>query len=1725
MRPGKMLSLRDNDDEDNDSFGPTEVRAVNDGSEDDFLALNKLGTLVLDQAYVGALWWLGVLMDDTVAKKMSLLIGNKYAKRQGDDYPSMTLSDVETLLGIPVEGGAVQNLSYDRKSVTITYDLFKNAQISAQWLDWALDDKLKPKAINEALKKVLPGISVTEMSKAVLDLKQLDKKSSNFSPADEDDKEFVSFAIYPELKRFVNSGLLKMVFEFSLVPDVTEGPDFIVAGVAVGLSVKVTYPIEFGLYVTNTSRAENFSRSLMYRYVDSVWKHYYGDNDKDTPWPIRIPSPEKMVRVSRELSSKYDGFRPRVDPKGWTVMPDGSLRRFDPTNRSTDGSIFVDYLKAMDRLLDEIDIRRKKGETVDFQSELAALSKKTIGGKIILADWASDSLLYGTQDGSISVSSLSNARALDPQVNMKLMIFPLMHPRVGMFVDRAIQRLEDFQQARKSKAMEKWSKSDAPTYQEQNRINDNFPSPSILAGRIRETGGDNVRIHHLALCGLGDSDFFQPLEVEDDDFSAKNTEAYRRADRVRGWLKQLKLIAEQAWADQASLFGDDNHKASNHSTGPNSSAAWVIEMMATMTEKEYGALRVGAAEEGRKASFDGKIPKSVTLPALDPKASKVKGLLMSQAVMYRALENQPRRVIVGCDAGGGKGIVINCIDALNSVDKSGGAVRPLIVCPKNLTYQVISEIVNTYKGKVFAFPLNPDSLLRIIKRRGASDNPKVSLSIFENMVAWLKSFPTNTIFVTGYSDLQRGTILFDDLETPLSMISSRKSGTSSHFALLMGALNFQYINFDESQFVKNMDAVRTKVSGYLAGRSTLKRVSSGTVLHNGIADYTGQCWLMDPTIFGSPKQTADILSQIGLSPGPETLARLRRSIVSTTAILDVKRSSWAYALPDMETSVHYVNLTERQTAFYDALLAEALVKFEKDKGKRKKDGRLPGGEDETLLDAEGDVITTEDEEDLEEASLRTYLSKIEIFLVAPPYAKGPETQAVENKEQDLTYANWVGGRGKGGSKWPDAPKGEDLISPKTREAINIINAHYQRATSDPGVGKVLVLGYNRAASRHFMDYYSKLGGKHMAVRYTAGDEDVLRQFIEDPAIKVMVADEKTMNVGRNLQVVGRIIRLQPVWSPGEFEQSIARMYRPDLADVYRRSKVYVDWIMCRTWSHLSASPGQPVGNPTLDAAKASRMFSKAYFNALDSFGDHAQGEGIASTLSFEARSKLNLDWTRRSAPFTELTPRTISLEFLTNMTDQDINPYFGAWEMLNGHLQLRNEVSRVDLARRIMNEYPEADLIGSDGRIKDFSKLIKLSMTAIVEKPLKGADPVKTNQLYVPWQDRSDPPDPLGLGLVLLGDKTLEKGQAVMTEHGPGSVIDFNETSAKVEFPFGSERVPLTRIAIAATKDGVKRLVGMVGDVAYSKAPPNVSIPGQRARKALDDRNTDDAGDKKLITLPKSPASLPLPKAADKKPEKPARVVRNMDEDDKADLRLRSVVLNGMPALTVSVKSSDHVEELHSIMSSAPSSAWVEVPQFVSVAFTGKQGAIRFLTALLGDEEGNKDGKFACDETKKALLFASVATLVSSAGSSLKAEKAPNQTLIRNFFIATHRKLRPVDGEPQVDPFWVTHGTNVRLAFCVKSHDPKVIRWIIQQGKGIQGVTKVAMNTPFYANFFRTQQDAAKKASLFKQVVDGFASKIKKHLHNNSYPVNAKDFDESVANSHVTYRALRAGRK
>jgi SNF2 family DNA or RNA helicase len=115
---------------------------------------------------------------------------------------------------------------------------------------------------------------------------------------------------------------------------------------------------------------------------------------------------------------------------------------------------------------------------------------------------------------------------------------------------------------------------------------------------------------------------------------------------------------------------------------------------------------------------------------------------------------------------------------------------------------------------------------------------------------------------------------------------------------------------------------------------------------------------------------------------------------------------------------------------------------------------------------------------------------------------------------------------------------------------------------------IFICSYTRTANLLFRALTSSNGGgfdsSEVGLYIGTGkeSENVIADFINPTSsLKVLIANEKKITVGHNLQIASKIVRVETPWTPGDLEQTESRIFRPDPKSTSRRPVVYIDWLL------------------------------------------------------------------------------------------------------------------------------------------------------------------------------------------------------------------------------------------------------------------------------------------------------------------------------------------------------------------------------------------------------------------------------------------------------------------------------------------------------------------------------------------------------------------------------------
>lgn len=1028
--------------------------------------------------------------------------------------------------------------------------------------------------------------------------------------------------------------------------------------------------------------------------------------------------------------------------------------------------------------------------------------------------------------------------------------------------------------------------------------------------------------------------------------------------------------------------------------------------MGKKLQQKWGKVRQDAKAEALKRMPANRLLSEIDVPNVDA-GGNLKGFMPHQVKVLSDRATGANTGLVGVAAGGGKSLM-QLVDVLFKLEKNP-TWRPILVTKPRLVKGLISEFNFFSKGKVNVVSLRKAQLTYMARM--------LRINTAAALIKWVNSLPPNTIFVCGYTDFSSMSAIYEDLDVPNRVMMTDVG--LPQFLHLLRIIGFEQVSLDESHIIKNMKSRRSRYAFSLLAQAENKMELSGTIVSNTAVDFVGQAYGLNPMIFGDDVEA--FKDEYGISGGliksDDAAFRINERLNKFTQQSAATKEDWSFILPDLYDKQLSPQLTPKQAKFYATLMLSAELEL-----KAKIEGMAVGGEDD-------------DDEDEEENDARLMmaadasLAKAEQFMVAPD----------ENKQ----YLSWS-----------DQPTGADLVSPMVKAIDAELDRIYRDMGADHSNNKTAVFGIHKVASGHFMRHTKH---KDICLHYRAGDEEIIRQFKSNPDKIVLVADSTSLREGENLQMLSHIFDMQATWAPGDFEQLISRMYRPDPKGVYNKDIVTHWWI----------TPEHSVNRlPTVSTVKLARMISKAISNAR---------------LRYERDPR----WREISWQFEDLELLKMNLKTIFHSDQRDLAPYHQAWEKFVRWEREINQEKRKQVAEQVEADNPGVQIIDKAGRILDRNLFTKLVMReAKSTRMLPGS-----KRVFTAWEPGAVPADIHGLSLSILGDDPIERGQHVVTEFGPGIVQNAGENQIEVEL-YGLRKVRLYRDRIAVPNgEGVAKLGAIITNATawqgetfteqlhvLTKLDPSASLaPKNRKLKPGSTTGTSvpDAAPKPI----RLKSSLVRPKPIEEEEE--VEDEDEVEEDDEA-LTIEDIyayIFNGMPALVIADAPSG-VENL----------GWNRVSPFTGLTFKDWTSAEKFLTAAAK--------KFAISNSKYDTLIDEMDKF--KTGRAMKLTKRVTDAQARNFFLSTHRRLKPsTDGRERIDPYWIAIGTQVYLAFSKESHSTKVFTWIkAMVSKNAGSIRKPKEVPELHVNIFNSLSEAAADLKKLAQNFNIPEADVRQELRN-----------------------------
>ncbi|SBV38484.1 Phage protein [Phage NCTB] len=737
----------------------------------------------------------------------------------------------------------------------------------------------------------------------------------------------------------------------------------------------------------------------------------------------------------------------------------------------------------------------------------------------------------------------------------------------------------------------------------------------------------------------------------------------------------FKLVCEQiTLADPRDLFQplEEFDATLGGYMMPYNDVTHVIMPMAYMFSKYVpNAINIfeQAEQESESYSMDESIDVSdIQMPGI-ASGSKV---FPHQIKAHKYLRNKPKFAVLDIHPGGGKTITL-LLDIGAMVRESSEPMRYLVICPDKLVANWCEDLAKITKGSWNAIPITKDSF----DTWGE-----------EKLEELIQNAPPNTISFVGINFLK-------SKEEDISY-GPRKLKLYGGCEFIKRQ-KYQYVALDESHKAKKFDPAKGKISivhatikqVFTAPHVKYSRLATGTLIHGLLEDVVGQSALFSAHTFRTPNDFAFDAS------AADGAIRVRSKFGQNAAVITVKRKEWAFMLPTPIDAFVPIKLLDPDDPdpndeifmqVYNALLMSTIQELEEKikayKGTQGED-QEDEGDDE---DGNTEELDFDDDDELSAINpqlFKSYMQKLEqlivdpwgddAFIVAakeagvPPTFVSAKVRAVEKRlDRHFQVFDYDPNATSGARvvRWQQGmiPRELDVVEHKglryMRRRLETEEVSLKRRECPPSNippdedlehwkeemhGKVLIFcRYTRSVDAIYKSLPPKY--KSVARRFhgqVAEKWENVEAFKTDPDVKILIANEQAITEGHNLQMASRIIRVETPWSPGDYEQSTARIFRPDPAAAkiengkpgdMRREVIYIDWLMAEgslevakvarlMWKTVEKTKFDEKGNPRYEdimgitLPKISmdvKTLISAATEGFDSFVDH-----------FAAKAELN----------------------------------------------------------------------------------------------------------------------------------------------------------------------------------------------------------------------------------------------------------------------------------------------------------------------------------------------------------------------------------------------------------------------------------------------------------------------------------------------------------------------
>lgn len=1372
------------------------------------------------------------------------------------------------------------------------------------------------------------------------------------------------------------------------------------------ISVSMRFPLEFALYSTYARNMNEFVPKIFFDLIMQDILLFTVDGSPAAPARMM---PLHRIRDENERTKVEWGWdpKPRTNTEGYAINTHGNVVWIPQ----------VENPAEYDRILREsYDPKTGDIKPNDRIPELA--------NRPLYTDWHNEAFVYTNAEGKMTAERLNGYVALDDITIAKYLVdqnrpFSLLYggtdPSQKNYNPKQAENLNRLfrmgtEVAREQGILERIA-GDRPIYQDLRRLYD------YIVGALPNYGGVEFTSAEVLSLDIKPEDGTDP--------------APELIEAIQVFVKLNAAIAEAI------------PKSKKYAASTFMSIRFWFHLVGTYgaQQKRFRAAYVDGLKRNRLVETKD-LPESVNLPNLPGLAER--GLMPHQVCVAVQSDKEPDNMVLDIQPGGGK-TICGIVDAIKLKVK-GKAKLTMILCPTKLVKEWVSEINRTSRGKINAVPILADTVQKMVSHLGF-DRKK--------FLEYVKTAPPNTIFIVGMSFLTLKRDIFDlsrkqMLTVQYGPMVLRRWPNSP----LLRQMDPDYILIDESQFTKNETSLVTRAVKQIVAGAKIVRLASGTLIKNRTTDLPAQFGMMNPAILGDEKTFTDRYgvrdewgnptNQMDINAG----AMIANDIAPYATRIVKRRADWGFMMPKIQSQFWRVTLTPRQEEHYQDILQKAVDKIRRNPKLVKLLQNSDPGVEAKIINA-----------------LKKHLATVELFVNAPDYvSKDP---AKHNPFPDMGDVNE-----------------DDLVSQKVIVARQIVRNHFEggvmtvqtpqgpkKEEFKPDNAKIIIFCYNKLVSVHFVKHMRDMAAKYGILHYKAGtgSEDILLKFRQDPKYRVLIADETSLREGLNLQVASRIIRVQTLWAPGDQEQAMSRVMRPDVRQEYNRAMINYDWFVVQN---------------TFEEAKVARIVAKMLENMRVSEADNPIFARLARTLPALDVVKMDLDSIQRKIAEKDFRVH----EYVTaKLEDYEIEQF---------------EVKGNELRQRIALKIgkPAADVTPADIR--------KHAMVPVISKTeLPGSKPIFTALV-----NGAEPHDPRGLGLKPLAvlnvaddedtevkeddadaddsdedidtdddagiadeddadvvdNVAYDKGDVVQTEYGFGRIVSTPSATRKsvvVAIP-GLPQVKITLSKQVVFKPTVVKNLdtGKTNEAAIAQLHKDFHL-AERNGKGITflNGNTGGAAAKvNRLDKPEQPASKTPSGGRVKVVMEPTGKKGNKaimpdvaEPDKKTGVKIEAGIFNTWVAITV----HGDPEETQHIGEAMPSVKWAHTPGFLYRHVRTWQAAKELVAAL---SENFKVSQPSLD------AIMNVAKRLQRRGNPVLLQRTAQDLNIKNFIRMNFTKPLDTDG---LHCYPLVMNGELYIAAAI-STQPKAIGKL--RKIRIPGLDTPYVHPPMLSALFRTPQQAMK---------------------------------------------------